>query len=656
VSGFDALEALQTFGPLLFICFAATSLFSLFKEDHARVRLFASAIGLALLWRYAFWRATTTLPPAEFSLDFVFGVGFLVLELGGVVSATISGITLSRTSNRSREADANAQWLADEARFPLVDALICTYNEDETILERTIVGAMAMRYPHLRVWVLDDGRREWLAELCERLGCGYITRAENKHAKAGNINHALGHLERLEPRAEFITVLDADFVPMPNFLDRAVALFREPDVGLVQTPQNFINPDPVQVNLGAERLLPDEQRFFFDVVLPARDAWGTAFCCGTSAVIRLAPLLAIGGFPTDSVTEDYLLSLRLKEIGFRTAYLLEALSYGLAPEGVAEYVSQRARWCLGMMQIIRGRSGPLSRSTKLGLIDRIALIDSFLGWAAIYPLRIACLVVPPLCLIFNLQPVHAKVGDVVSYFGAYYVWAVLFGLWISNGRTQPVLTEVWQLLAAPEIVRAVYAGLMRPKGGKFVVTDKGGDRSKGFIHGDKMAIYVGLMALTFFAIGWNFFVEGRTRPGAFGGLAFGWSWFNIILLSVLGAIAVERPRRRRAERYDARGEVRARFGNTDEICKLVDISVGGVRLASSAKPSLNQAISVDFGRGMLQGRIVRIAPDGFAVEIEQSLAARIAMTREFYSGAYSRPFRGAPPRQVGVALAKRLLG
>src|ERR1700734_2196241 len=162
---------------------------------------------------------------------------------------------------------------------------------------------MAMRYPHLRVWVLDDGRREWLADLCEKLGCGYIARAENKHAKAGNINHALSHLERLEPRAEFITVLDADFVPMPNFLDRAMALFRLPTVGLVQTPQNFINPDPVQVNLGAERLLPDEQRFFFDVVLPARDAWGTAFCCGTSAVIRLDPLLAIGGFPTDSVTE-----------------------------------------------------------------------------------------------------------------------------------------------------------------------------------------------------------------------------------------------------------------------------------------------------------------------------------------------------------------
>ena len=74
------------------------------------------------------------------------------------------------------------------------------------------------------------------------------------------------------------------------------------------------------------RVWPDEQRFFFDIILPSKDAWGGAFCCGTSAVIRFAALVKIGGIPTDSVTEDYLLSLRLRERGYRTVYLNEALS------------------------------------------------------------------------------------------------------------------------------------------------------------------------------------------------------------------------------------------------------------------------------------------------------------------------------------------
>jgi len=93
--------------------------------------------------------------------------------------------------------------------------------------------------------------------------------------------------------------------------------------------------------------------------MASKDAWNAAFCCGTSSIIRFAPLMAIGGFPTDSVTEDYLLTLRLRQVGFRTVYLNERLSLGLAPEGLREYIGQRSRWCLGFMQICVGRSGPL---------------------------------------------------------------------------------------------------------------------------------------------------------------------------------------------------------------------------------------------------------------------------------------------------------
>src|SRR5439155_21272356 len=107
---------------------------------------------------------------------------------------------------------------------------------------------------------------------------------------------------------------------------------------------------------------PDEQGFIFDRVMASTDAWGAAFCCGTSSVIRLSALESCGGFPTDSVTEDFLLTLRLDRSGWRTVYLNESLSIGLAPEGMKEYVTQRGRWCLGLMQILRSPLGPLSRA------------------------------------------------------------------------------------------------------------------------------------------------------------------------------------------------------------------------------------------------------------------------------------------------------
>jgi cellulose synthase/poly-beta-1,6-N-acetylglucosamine synthase-like glycosyltransferase len=95
------------------------------------------------------------------------------------------------------------------------------------ILERTIVGALAVRHPNTRVWVLDDARRPWLRHLCARLGARYLTRADNAHAKAGNINAAFGVLRTLAEPPDFVAVLDADFVPHRDFLDRALALFHD---------------------------------------------------------------------------------------------------------------------------------------------------------------------------------------------------------------------------------------------------------------------------------------------------------------------------------------------------------------------------------------------------------------------------------------------
>ena len=135
----------------------------------------------------------------------------------------------------------------------------------ERILERTIIAATGLDYPNFRVWVLDDGRRPWLKDLCRELGAGYVTREENVHGKAGNINHALRLLGDLAKPPEYIAILDADFVATEAFLARAMSLFHDPTVGIVQTPQHFLNPDPIQTNLALTGIWP-------------------AYCCGVTAI------------------------------------------------------------------------------------------------------------------------------------------------------------------------------------------------------------------------------------------------------------------------------------------------------------------------------------------------------------------------------------
>lgn len=350
---------MMALSPGLITLGAFMAIVPLLKRDSTMARSFLAAVSLVFLLRYLHWRVTATLPPPHLTADAVIGYPFMLLEAASLVAVALSLLFLSRTIDRTKAARIDGR--ATDPHAPLIDVFICTYNEERSILERTIIGATGMAYGNYRVWVLDDGRRPWLRRLSSELGCHYLTRPDNHHAKAGNINNALKHVGTLPEQPDFVAILDADFVPRPDFLARTISLMDDASVGVVQTPQHFINPDPIQTNLAATDVWPDEQRFFFDILMPAKDAWGVAFCCGTSSLIRYSGLMRIGGFPTDSVTEDYLVTLRLKEFGLTTIYLNERLTIGLAPEGLKEYITQRARWCLGFMQIIRGRSGPLSR-------------------------------------------------------------------------------------------------------------------------------------------------------------------------------------------------------------------------------------------------------------------------------------------------------
>ena len=259
------------------------------RFDDRFIRPVLCAISALLLIRYLAWRWLETLPEPEFTAYFVIALLFFIMESMAAISALGVFLMLSRTLNRSEEADKNARWWGCR-KPPRIDVYITTYNEGRDVLERTIAGASILQYPNYRVFVLDDGNCAWLADFCARSNVGYITRPDNQHAKSGNINHAFT-LRRAQPdRPEFIAILDADFVPHRNFLARTIALCHDDTVGIVQTPQFFFNPDPIQHNLGGFELYPDDQRFFFDCIGPSRDAWGIAACCGTSSLIRAGHL------------------------------------------------------------------------------------------------------------------------------------------------------------------------------------------------------------------------------------------------------------------------------------------------------------------------------------------------------------------------------
>lgn len=187
-----------------------------------------------------------------------------------------------------------------------VDIFIPTYNEDLSILRMTILGALNVRYPH-ETWVLDDGRRPALRALCDEMGVHYLTRPDNTHHKAGNINAALA-----QTGGEFVAIFDADQIPLPDFLDQTLGYFVDDSVAFVQTPQEFYNLDSVQHKTDWRRGETwHEQALFYNVIQPGKNRWNAAFWCGSNSVMRRAALLSAGGIATETVTEDIHTSLRL---------------------------------------------------------------------------------------------------------------------------------------------------------------------------------------------------------------------------------------------------------------------------------------------------------------------------------------------------------
>lgn len=511
----------------------------------ARYAVFA-AVWLLVL-RYLDWRLFDTVLAARsegFELVWIW-ICFAV-ECMALFDAFILYLTFLRTSDRRGDAERHERRLrampADS--LPGVDVYIATYNEPLEIIEKTIIGALSLDYPNFKVWVLDDGRRGWLRDFCARKGAGYITRPDNKGAKAGNINHAL-----TQTSADFVAVFDADFIPQSDFLMRTMGFFDDPKVGIVQVPHAFYNSDPLQANLALRKTLPDDQRFFFETIMPSRDGWDAAFCCGSNSVTRRSAMREAGdALPTDSITEDMLLSLKLLRHGYITRYLCEHLAFGLAPESIHAFFIQRQRWARGAIQILYLPEGPLGKG--LQLIHRLLFLPTH--WLSQSLMMVMSLVTPLIFMLFGVAPLsnvtaesalHYLVPSVIALVGG----IVLFG----EKRYFPLAAQVLGTFQSFKLLPTVLQTMVRPHGHLFKVTPKGSGAQTSYYDRGVFWIAASLMVLTLLGMVVNALPDWRiVDQAALVPLVAFWGTVNIIVLFLVCMMCLQAPIRRGEERFD----------------------------------------------------------------------------------------------------------
>ena len=542
---FDA-PLLQVLAPLMFVVGALYLLGPTLPISRPWARFLVFGTVWLVIARYLNWRIFTTVLPAGGAWYDVGWVWFcFAVELLAIGDAFILYLSFLRRSDRHREADWNeARLRAQPAENqPTVDVYIATYNEPLDVLEKTITGALCLDYSNFSVWVLDDGRRPWLKEFCEARGAGYITRPDNAHAKAGNINHAL-----TKTNGEFVALFDADFVVQRNFLMRTIGFFHDAKIGIVQAPHTFYNQDPMQTNLALHKAIPDDQRFFFEAIMPSRDAWDAAFCCGSNSVTRRAALRAVGdALPTQSITEDMLLSLILLRKGYITRYLCERLAFGLAPEGLRAFFIQRRRWARGAMQILYLAAGPLGKD--LTVMQRLLFLPTH--WLTQSLTYLMAIIIPLVFLWTGVLPMVNVTLESVLYYVVPTILATVGGICIyAPNQYFPLAAQVLGTFQSFKIFPSVLLTVIKPFGHAFKVTPKGvAARTESY---DQEVFWTAAFLLVLTVAGiivnllpeWRIIVQTALIP-----VVAGWSAYNTLLLFLVCMLSLQGSMQRGEERF-----------------------------------------------------------------------------------------------------------
>lgn len=248
--------------------------------------------------------------------------------------------------------------------WPVVAVQLPIYNE-RLVVERLLNAVAGLDYPRDRliVQVLDDSTDETSAVVARRVeqlrqdghDIRHVQRSDRDGYKAGALQHGLSLLD-----CELVAVLDADFLPAPDFLRRTVPyLVANPSLGMVQTRWGHLNP--FDNALTQVQTLALDGHFVVEQTARNRAGWFMNFS-GSGGLWRVACIHEAGGWRATTLTEDLDLSYRAQLAGWRFLYLPDVVVPAEVPPQMAAFKQQQARWAQGSTRTLAYMLRPLWRA------------------------------------------------------------------------------------------------------------------------------------------------------------------------------------------------------------------------------------------------------------------------------------------------------
>lgn len=365
-------------------------------------------------------------------------------------------------------------------------------KEPIAMVEQTLIAAKRIRYQgQLDVWLLDEGDDPRVREMCARLGVHHFSRkgreqfnrdrgpfkARSKHGNYNSWLHTHGD------RYAVMMSVDPDHLPFPNYAERILGYFRDPDIAYVVGPQCYANCDNLVTKAAESQQFP-----FHSVIQRAANRYGVAMLVGTNNAIRISAIRGVGGL-SDSVTEDMATGLKIHTARnpatgrrWRSVYTPDVLAIGEGPSSWSDYFGQQLRWSRGTFEVLLHDFWRRCWRLSPGRLLHYGLITTF------YPsMALGWILGGINALLFLAFGVHG-IDVPVQLWLALYTDASAFQMWlyVRNRRhnvspselegTSGLRGMLMSVLTSPMYAASLIATLLR-RPARFVVTAKGASSS-----------------------------------------------------------------------------------------------------------------------------------------------------------------------------------
>ncbi|MEW6607302.1 MAG: glycosyltransferase [bacterium] len=307
---------------------------------------------------------------------------------------------------------------SEDSFQPKISVIIPVHNE-EKVITSTINSILRSNYPRekLEIIVVNDASTDGTKEICEELVRKGIISLINRSSfaergKAVSLNEALTTI-----KDEIICLIDADNEVSPNFFNRLVQHFQDPEVALVHARVKSKNPN---TNLLTKLIDIEFTALYLTYLLPKAYLELNFGCMGPGELIRTSVAKEIGGFNNNLATEDVEFTYRVQQYGYKIIYDPYECTYNELVYTLKDYWHQRYRWMLGSIQAFIAHFPGFYLNKKINLRKKIDFTNTFFIIGSLIALDvISGIHIIDILTNFNLLILYLPLG---AYIGITLFW------------------------------------------------------------------------------------------------------------------------------------------------------------------------------------------------------------------------------------------